>query len=330
MDIPPRPPADPLAAIRPLVRVDDRVTVRYRLADGSATDVLGWVVTLDDRTVRVRSLPDRETVVARSSIILARRVPPARGGRTPQRYSAAELERAAVRGWMADSEPLGDWILRSGGGFTGRANSCLAVGDPALPYAAAATAIIDYYRRHDLPPLAQVVAGSAEEEQLRTLGWRDSYVPTAVLAQPLAALLGDTRPDRQVRIDADLTAHWWRAYRQFRPVGAAAGAARRILTGPPPVALASVSDPDGAVIAVGRGQVSADWLGVSALWTAPDHRRRGLATTIVHALGHWAARHGARNVYLQVARGNTAALAAYARMGFAHHHDYLYLAPSEP
>ena len=27
-------------------------------------------------------------------------------------------------------EPLGEWTLRAGGGFTGRANSCHAVGDP--------------------------------------------------------------------------------------------------------------------------------------------------------------------------------------------------------
>ena len=45
------------------------------------------------------------------------------------------------------------------------------------------------------------------------------------------------------------------------------------------------------------------------------------------ALGHWAARRGARYGYVQVDRGNQAALAAYARLGFARHHGYLYLAP---
>jgi hypothetical protein len=40
------------------------------------------------------------------------------------------LERRALPGWLALHEPLGEWTLRAAGGFTGRANSCLAVGDP--------------------------------------------------------------------------------------------------------------------------------------------------------------------------------------------------------
>ncbi len=330
MDIPRRPPADPLAAIRPPVTPDDRLTVRYRLPDGSATDVLGWVVRLDDRTVRVWSRPDVETVVDRAAIILARRVPPAMGGRPPHRYSAAELARAALPGWVADSEPLGAWVLRAGGGFTGRANSCLAVGDPGLPYAEAAAATIDFYRRHHLPPRAQLVAGSDEEQDLRRLGWLDDYVPTTVLVQPLAALLTGRPRDRRVRVDTELSEQWWQAYQRFRSVGAAADSARRILTGPAPVGLASLTGPDGMIIAVGRGQVSAEWLGLSALWTDPGERRRGRATTIMTELGHWAARHGARNVYLQVARENAAALAAYTRLGFVRHHDYLYLVAPQP
>ena len=43
-------------------------------------------------------------------------------------------------------------------------------------------------------------------------------------------------------------------------------------------------------------------------------------------LGHWAARQGARYVYVQVAMVNEPALAAYARLGFAPHHRYIYLA----
>ena len=44
------------------------------------------------------------------------------------------------------------------------------------------------------------------------------------------------------------------------------------------------------------------------------------------ALGHWAARRGARNVYLQVASENADAVRAYEAMGFRFHHRYGYLA----
>ena len=46
------------------------------------------------------------------------------------------------------------------------------------------------------------------------------------------------------------------------------------------------------------------------------------------ALGHWAARQGARYAYVQVATINESAIVAYRRLGFATHHRYLYLAPN--
>ena len=45
------------------------------------------------------------------------------------------------------------------------------------------------------------------------------------------------------------------------------------------------------------------------------------------ALGHWAARRGARYAYLQVDVANQPALRTYERLGFVRHHGYLYLAP---
>ncbi len=42
-----------------------------------------------------------------------------------------ELERLAARTWRGlEEERYGEWLLRAGGGFTGRANSVLVLGDP--------------------------------------------------------------------------------------------------------------------------------------------------------------------------------------------------------
>ena len=111
--------------------------------------------------------------------------------------SVAEVERHALPGWLADSEPLGEWTLRAGGGFTGRANSCHAVGDPGLPVGAAADRIIAYAARHGIAPMAMVVSGSAEEQALATsAGWTPTCPPRCWSVR-LADVLGD-RPPRRV------------------------------------------------------------------------------------------------------------------------------------
>jgi ribosomal protein S18 acetylase RimI-like enzyme len=208
----------------------------------------------------------------------------------------------------------------------------LAVGDPGVGYQQAAQLIIDYFTERGLEPRAQVVVGSPAEQALAGLGWQQTYVITTVMAQPLAGLLGDHPRNPLVEISTELTDQWWQAFLQYRPGADHRAlddqAARRILAGAPPVGLAAIRSTTGMITAVGRGHVSGEWLGLAALWTDPDHRRNGMATMIITELGHWAARYGARNVYLQVAKQNTGAIAAYSRLGFAPHHDYAYLKPA--
>lgn len=318
-------------------RVGERWTFRVREADGSARDVLGWVTSVSSTAIKVEQRDVTETVDA-ASLLLARRVPAAAGGLDPLRTSPAELQQLSAPAWIGDSAPLGEWILRSAAGFTGRANSCLAVGDPGLPYAAAAEQIIEYAAQHQIPPMAQVVAGSVEAVGLTEAGWQATYVPTEVLVTRLGQLLGDTVADPQVKV-AGLDDAWWAAYQRNRPTTAPEAVVRRVITGADQdqVGLAQITAADGTAIAIGRGHLSPDprnpssnqnWLGIAAVWVDPTHLRQGMGTQVLLALGHWAARRGARNVYLQVESANEPALAAYAKAGFTHHHNYLYLAPA--
>jgi GNAT superfamily N-acetyltransferase len=306
-----------------------RWVVRHRLADGSATDVTGWVEALTSHEARLVTAEKRLACVQRADVVAARRAPAAAGGPPPERTSADELEQLSVPSWLADAEPLGQWTLRAGGGFTGRANSCHAVGDPGLDVAEAARRIVEHAAAHGIAPLASVVDGGAPEAALRALGWVDAYVPTDVLAVRLADLLGTAPPDPRVRVSPVLEPGWMAAYRESRPDDADPEVVRRVLAGRPPVAFASTGD-SALPTAIGRGHLSGTWLGCAALWTRPGHRRQGLATAVLGVLGHWAARQGARYGYLQVATGNTDAHAAYARLGFRLHHAYRYLAPPEP
>jgi GNAT superfamily N-acetyltransferase len=310
-----------------------RWVVRCWLPDGSATDVIGWVKALDATSVRLSSIDQHLHVIERSKIIAARRVPAAAGGPDPLRISAADLQRHALPGWLAWHEPLGEWTLRAGGGFTRRANSCHAVGDPEMPIRQAAEQIISFAAAHDIAPMAQVIEESPEEHALRRLGWMRTDQPTAVLVSRLADFLADRPADPAVKITETLQPDWEEAYHQSRPNSADPAIVRMILDGNPPRAFAAVAaqEPDdpSELLAIAKGHRNEDWLGLAAIWTSPDHRRRGLARAMMTALGHWAARQGARYVYIQVATVNEPALAAHGRLGFVHHHGYVYLAPPQ-
>ncbi|SDU96564.1 Acetyltransferase (GNAT) family protein [Microlunatus sagamiharensis] len=315
-------------------RPGERWVVRVRRPDGSATDLVGWLLDADGRTLRLQGPLDPTSddeapvwAVALDDVVVARRAPQARGGPAPSRTAPDLLEHLAVEAWAVDLEPLGGWWLRSASGFTGRANSCLAVGDPGLPVAEAAARVRAYAAAHAIPPLAQVVTGSTEDAALQELGWRETYVATDVLAVRLADLLGDHEPDPRVAVDEELTPSWRATYDSYRPHDTDPALVTRLLEGRAPRAYGSVGTEEG-LVAVGRGHLSGGWLGVAALWTRPDHRRQGLATAVMYGLGRWAARRDARWCYLQVDAANAGAHAAYERLGFTLHHRYRYLAPA--
>jgi N-acetylglutamate synthase len=318
---------DPLAGALP----GERWVVRCWLPDGLATDVIGWIEALDATSVRLSSIDQQLHAIERSKIIAARHVPAAAGGPHPRRISAHELQRHALPGWLAWHEPLGEWTLRAGGGFTGRANSCHAVGDPGVSMQQAAEQIIRFATANAIAPMAQVIEGSSEERAIRELGWVSTYQPAAVLVSRLADFLLDRPPDPAVQIRETLDPEWEQAYQQSRPNSADPAIVRMILDGRPPRAFAAIAgegpDDHSGLAAIARGHRNGDWLGLGAVWTRRDHRRRGLATAMMAGLGHWAARQGARYSYVQVATVNDSAIAAYTRLGFVHHHRYLYLAP---
>ncbi|WP_369136841.1 GNAT family N-acetyltransferase [Modestobacter versicolor] len=235
-----------------------------------------------------------------------------------------DLERVAARGWRALEEAdLGGWLLRAGGGFTGRANSVLVVGDPGMPLPAAVEAVTRWYAERGLRPCAQLpgVQSRAAAAAFAAAGWeRDEDV--LVLTAPVAATPATSVP---VELAAEPDDAWLAGYRHR---GAALPpVARQVLTSAEGAVFASVRLDDGPLAAVARGVLTDGWLGVTALTVAEEHRRRGLGTAVMAALQRWAAERGAHSVYLQVTAGNAAARALYRRSGFIEHHRYHYRRP---
>src|SRR5215212_5986867 len=85
-----------------------------------------------------------------------------RMGQSRSPLGVVDLERVAARGWQGlEEDRLGDWPLRAGGGFTGRANSALVVGDPGMPLPDAVDAVAHWYAERDLRPRAMLPGAQA-------------------------------------------------------------------------------------------------------------------------------------------------------------------------
>jgi N-acetylglutamate synthase len=235
----------------------------------------------------------------------------------------AALERLAAATWRGlEEEPLGEWLLRAAGGFTGRANSALVVGRPPGSLAEAVAAVSRWYAERGLPPRAQVPLPGGEEADaaLEAAGWRrDDDV--LVLTSPLSGWRTAAVP---VALDDEPDDAWLAGYR-YRGAPLPPVARTVLMTGDRPVfASVRLAPPPAPLAAVARGVVAGGWLVVTAVTVDDGARRRGLGTAVMAALGAWARDRGAAECVLQVAADNAPALALYERLGFTEHHRYHY------
>lgn len=236
---------------------------------------------------------------------------------------AESLEQACADTWPAVTETsLGDWRLRAADGFTGRANTALAVGSPRRPLRDALERVTEFYTARGLPPKLQVIAGAAVEDGLRAAGWRTD--PAHGGERGVAVLLGPLRaPVVDGAVASEPPARWWPLI-----IGGdvPTAAQRHVLTAYEPIGY-GLAEREGAAVAAVRGAVHGELLHVARLTVAPGLRRHGLATGLLGALYRWGHRRGARRCVLQVDTANDAALRLYTRLGCTEHHRYRYWIP---
>jgi N-acetylglutamate synthase len=286
--------------------------------------VVGVLVAVAGGTWSIRRRDGSISVVEVASITSGRVVPPGRAAQA----SVEEVERLAALGWRApDMQTLGDWLLRYAGGFTGRANSALSLGDPGAPLDQALEQVDDWYAERGLRGRLQVPDRGTPNGLAAALdrhAWTTSptvLVMTAELGHVLRAV--PARPEIEVRLDGEPDEAWLAGYRQDG--GELPAAARTLLANHPAAVFASVRD-GARVIAIARAAVDDRWAGLFAVEVAPQHRGPGLASLVSAAALRWAGQRGARRTYLQVSAANTSATALYERLNYATHHTYTYRA----
>ncbi|QIJ64582.1 GNAT family N-acetyltransferase [Streptomyces sp. JB150] len=315
--------------------VGKRVSVRRwsntspsAVTDGKFTDTVG-VLTSWDAGVLVITRRDGEVVrIPESSLVAGKVVPAAPARRRGPAASFPELARVAARAWRPlESEALGEWELRAAGGFTRRANSALALGDPGMALDDALSAVRRWYGARGLPAYVQAATGAEGTQEalcaaLSERGWVREV--TAELWTGSLAPLADREPAVQVRLSREADEAWLARYRRK----GLSEVALRVLAGGPSVWFATVPGESAGVAAgappaaIGRLVVDGRWAGFAAVEVDPARRRQGLATAVMAALAGRALEEGASAGWLQVETDNAGARALYGDLGFAPHHAY--------
>ncbi|OLO31059.1 N-acetyltransferase [Streptomyces sp. MNU77] len=320
--------------------VGKRVSVRRRTDNGGPgaefTDVVGVLTSWNNGVLSITRKSGESVHIVESSVAAGKVVPAAPARRRGPAASFGELAAVTARAWQpVESEALGDWRLRAAGGFTRRANSALPLGDPGLPVGEALGRVRDWYEERGLPAYVQTATGAEGTQELLCAelerhGWRREVSAEVRIAA--LAPVGDLEADvRAVRLTREPDAAWLARYQRFSTPGPHV---LRVLGSGPSVWFATVpgateatghaadAGPDAAPAAIGRCVVDGRWAGFMAVEVAPEHRRRGLATTVMAALARRALDEGASAAWLQVEEDNEGARALYDGMGFAAHHRY--------
>jgi ribosomal protein S18 acetylase RimI-like enzyme len=241
-----------------------------------------------------------------------------------------DLERIAARGWPGlSNEWVGGWLLRAGGGWTGRANSALAFHENGHALDALLDHVQRWYRAAGLPPTIQVPLPARTDlrHALEQRGWSARWGAVVMTAAVTDALTAVPPREGLPAVDvADTPDEVWLHAYHYRG-GSLPAVARDILCAGVQPRFLSIADA-GAMLAICRTAMSDGWLGVTAMEVAPTHRRRGLATHLLRAALALAYDEGIAHAYLQADHSNVAAQALYAGAGFARHHEYRYFRPA--
>ena len=219
-----------------------------------------------------------------------------------------EFDWLVHQAWPAYEQRAYDgWVLRYAGGVTKRANSVLALSDPADVGAAIGVAET-FYADRGQRCVFSMGPGTPEalDGELAARGYE--------LVDPTLVMVGETagEPAHEVRVEdrpwPGWLESWWSVDGRY---GTGLEEAERICTGVP--AWYAAVEEDGVALAVGRGVPQGDTLGIYCMATLPRARRRGLARSVLRALVR---QSGTKSAYLVTTALNRTAHALYRSEGF--------------
>lgn len=239
-----------------------------------------------------------------------------------------EIERIASHAWPAlEVQYLGGWTLRTSYGITHRANSTLILDE--LPEGDIDTAIQivrEFYINRGLPPRFQLTNASVPaniDRKIADLGFiLEMKVNVQIIS--LDSLIQDVT-SFSVEIHSIPQQNWLSTYAAVGDYDSfSLGIRKAVMTCIVQKKAYVSAICKGKVVGVGFGVVEGGWLGLFAINTLTQFRRKGIATAITHALAQWGLSKGANHAYLLVEQKNEPANALYSHLGFQNLYYYWY------
>ena len=227
----------------------------------------------------------------------------------------ASLEQATLAAVPPQAvEVLDGWLLGIDDGTVGRAHSAVPTRHEAVRHDLV-EAIEARYAERGMTAVFRVPEAPAFDLLRQVLAGR-GYRPT----QPTLTMLGTVQGMASLAASAEVSLAdtpgdaWGAVFlgEGFDPVDGASRLAILRRSRESAFAGATVA---GRLAAVGSACFSHGWCGVHGMRTAPAWRGRGLAGSILAALGRAAQERGLERAFLQVERGNAAAQKLYRRAG---------------
>ena len=229
----------------------------------------------------------------------------------------SSLERATLDAVAPPAvQAMDGWLLPFDTSTIGRAKSAVPLRhhDVAPAHIGAIECL---YAEHGLQAVFRIadVPGLYNLQAELTRRGYQAQQPTLVQVGTVAAMRAICQGQRAHVVDQP-SAAWSSVYlaEGFDPVDAAHRV--QALSRSPHVVYAHVEE-SGRSVAAGTAALSQGWASIHGMRTVPASRGHGLAARILGALADTATQRGMDRVFLQVEQGNAAALALYARAGFA-------------
>lgn len=243
--------------------------------------------------------------------------------------SVQQLEQRGFNAWPAPrSAVMGDWLLRSAGGYTKRANSANALQPGAALTPQLLQQIEAHYARQQLPCIFRLspLADAGVDALLQARGYR-AVEPSLLMQRATQAEDRRWQPAAQVQLQSHsaLLPAWLDGYCAASEHPPQQQPAHRAVLESIGMRCAYLTlAQHGEVRAWGLAVFERDAVGLYEVLVHPAHRGQGLGRQMVLALLQWAAQQGATHTDLQVGGGNLRAQQLYTGLGFAPVYGYHY------